>query len=235
MTRLQRTPDYQVIVPGYGMFEGPFMVSDFEFSGEMEEQMAFSATWVPTDASQLVFTPAALMLLHNAARGEVPVTIGGVDLVFAAEIGRVATLGSVLSAKGWNDLLAKMLSGEPEQIRLSIETLAVRGDAQRAIDRWDPADGDLEAYLGAVKSVFSAHVRDKPKKAAARATAKGFPWIEWQEVAFGGLRWSPQTFWSSTFVEFFAANEGLALAKGVKKRIQPPTRERNTELKAKYG
>lgn len=46
--RLQRTPNYQVIVPGYGMFEGPFMVGDFEFSGEMEDPLNFSATWVPT-------------------------------------------------------------------------------------------------------------------------------------------------------------------------------------------
>lgn len=175
------------------------------------------------------------MLLYNAARGEVPVTIGGVDLVFAAEIGRVASLGSVLEVKGWSDLLAKMLSGDPEHIRQSIEVLAVRGNAEKAIDRWDPNDGDLQSYVEAVKAVFSAHVKGTPKKGSAGSTAKGFPWIEWQEVAFGGLRWSPETFWRSTFVEFFAANEGLALAKGVKKRIQPPTRERNAELKAKYG
>ena len=54
--RLQRITNYQVIIPGYGQYEGPFMVGDFEFSGEMEDPLAFSATWVPTDASLLTFT-----------------------------------------------------------------------------------------------------------------------------------------------------------------------------------
>jgi len=57
--RLQRTKVYQIIIPGYGTYEGPFMVADFEFSGEMEDQLAFSATWVPTDAGLLDFTAAA--------------------------------------------------------------------------------------------------------------------------------------------------------------------------------
>ena len=57
--RLQRTDViYQVIVPGYGTFEGPFFVSYFEWSGEMEEKMAFSASWVPLDNSALEFTAA---------------------------------------------------------------------------------------------------------------------------------------------------------------------------------
>lgn len=56
--RLQRQPNYQVIVPGYGTFEGPYMVGDFEFSGDMEDDMAFSATWTPTNNSLLTFTPA---------------------------------------------------------------------------------------------------------------------------------------------------------------------------------
>jgi TP901-1 family phage major tail protein len=57
--RQQRTTNYQIIVPGYGSFEGPFMVGDFEFSGEMEDQLAFSASWVPTDAGALEFTAEA--------------------------------------------------------------------------------------------------------------------------------------------------------------------------------
>ena len=55
--RLQSLTDYQIIVPGYGTFEGEFMISDFEFGGEMEDQMTFSATWAPTGA--LAFTAEA--------------------------------------------------------------------------------------------------------------------------------------------------------------------------------
>ena len=36
----------QVIVPGLGSFTGPWFVSDFEFGGEMEGSMTFSATFV---------------------------------------------------------------------------------------------------------------------------------------------------------------------------------------------
>ena len=58
--RLQAiTVRYQVIVPGYGQFEGPFFIADFEWSGDMEDPLGFSATWVPLDAGQLTFTAAA--------------------------------------------------------------------------------------------------------------------------------------------------------------------------------
>src|SRR5690606_27452211 len=44
----------QVIVPGEGTYAGSWMVSDFEFSGEMEGNMEFSATF--TAAGPLTFT-----------------------------------------------------------------------------------------------------------------------------------------------------------------------------------
>ena len=56
--RLQRRVTYEVIIPGFGTYVGPFAVYDFTFSGEMEEEMGFDGTWRPTDANQLVFTPA---------------------------------------------------------------------------------------------------------------------------------------------------------------------------------
>lgn len=54
--RLQRETNYQVIIPGVGQFEGPFFISDYNNSGDMEDRMAFSATWIPLDASNLTFT-----------------------------------------------------------------------------------------------------------------------------------------------------------------------------------
>jgi len=53
--RLGETHDYQVIVPGYGTFTGPFIITDFAWSGEMEGAMEFSATWKPT--GPLSFAP----------------------------------------------------------------------------------------------------------------------------------------------------------------------------------
>lgn len=47
----------QVVVPGEGMYAGSWMVSDFEFSGEMEGNMEFSATF--SAAGPLAFTAEA--------------------------------------------------------------------------------------------------------------------------------------------------------------------------------
>lgn len=57
--RLQRTDvNYQVIIPGYGQFEGKFFISEFQWSGDMEDQLAFSATFIPLSGDDLQFTPA---------------------------------------------------------------------------------------------------------------------------------------------------------------------------------
>lgn len=55
--RLGTVLNYQVIVPGYGAFEGPYIITDFQFSGEMEGNMDFSATFKPSGA--LTFTAEA--------------------------------------------------------------------------------------------------------------------------------------------------------------------------------
>jgi len=47
--------NYQVVVPGYGTFEGPYAIFELELSGEMEGDMEFSATFRQT--GPLVFTP----------------------------------------------------------------------------------------------------------------------------------------------------------------------------------
>jgi len=44
----------KIIVPGVGTFSGPFFVTDFEASGDMENNMEFSATFVPGDAVTFV-------------------------------------------------------------------------------------------------------------------------------------------------------------------------------------
>lgn len=47
----------QVVVPGVGTFEGSWMVTDFSFSGDVEPNMEFSATFVAADV--LEFEPEA--------------------------------------------------------------------------------------------------------------------------------------------------------------------------------
>lgn len=47
----------QVVVPGDGTYEGSWMVTDFTFSGDVEPNMEFNATFVAADV--LTFTPEA--------------------------------------------------------------------------------------------------------------------------------------------------------------------------------
>lgn len=56
--RLQRRVTYEIIFPGYGTWVGPFAVFNYEASGDMEDPLAFSASWKPTDINSLVFTAA---------------------------------------------------------------------------------------------------------------------------------------------------------------------------------
>lgn len=47
----------EVVVPGEGEYAGPWMVSEFEFEGDMEDDMQFSATF--SAAGPLTFTAEA--------------------------------------------------------------------------------------------------------------------------------------------------------------------------------
>lgn len=53
----------EVIVPGEGTYKGPWMVSDFEFSGEMEGNMEFSASF--SAAGPLTFTAEAIAPVNS--------------------------------------------------------------------------------------------------------------------------------------------------------------------------
>ncbi|WP_425483491.1 phage tail assembly chaperone [Ancylobacter pratisalsi] len=61
------------------------------------------------------------------------------------------------------------------------------------------------------------------------------PWRRWQQFAFGALGWPPAVFWAATLNEFFAAHDGWCEVNGIKKRIDPPSRERLEELQRRYG
>jgi TP901-1 family phage major tail protein len=55
--RLATVSNYQVIVPGYGTFQGPYIITDFQWSGEMEGNMEFQATFKPSGALTFTATP----------------------------------------------------------------------------------------------------------------------------------------------------------------------------------
>lgn len=68
----------QVIVPGEGTYEGWWMVSDFEFSGEMEGNMEFSATFGA--AAALSFTAEAVTPANSLLPSIAGIAKVGVEL-----------------------------------------------------------------------------------------------------------------------------------------------------------
>lgn len=54
--RQQLTKNYQIIVPGWGMFQGPFLIESLNLSGEQEGNMDFEATFRCADGTAIIFT-----------------------------------------------------------------------------------------------------------------------------------------------------------------------------------
>ena len=72
----------EVIVPGEGVYKGRWMVSDFEFEGDMEDDMQFSATF--SAAGALTFTaeagsPANTLLPSIAGIAQVGQTLTAIE------------------------------------------------------------------------------------------------------------------------------------------------------------
>ncbi|MGX9390509.1 hypothetical protein ACWX0K_07150 [Nitrobacteraceae bacterium UC4446_H13] len=108
-----------------------------------------------------------MSLTYNAERGEVPLTVGGVDLVIAAEMGRLATLSGRLNCQSFMDLYTKLAQVELQATMAAVEVLAVRGDPAAALKAMSLVD------LSACQTAFTAaflHHADKPGNGEA---AKG--------------------------------------------------------------
>lgn len=109
-----------------------------------------------------------MSLAYNSERGEVPLTVGGVDLVIAAEMGRLASMSSRLGCQSFADLYLKLVNVELNTVLLGIELLSVKGDAGKAVKSITLRD------LPACKDAFAAallHHADKPKnEEAAKVT-----------------------------------------------------------------
>ena len=77
--------------------------------------------------------PVAHKLPVNEARGEARLMIDDVELVLAAEMGRLAALSSRLQCKSLNDLFIRLSEAEVSATYAAIELLTVRGDALKAL------------------------------------------------------------------------------------------------------
>lgn len=69
----------------------------------------------------------------NGARGEVALRIGSVDLVIAAEIGRLAAVSTALECKSLSDLFNRLSAVEVAAVQTALPLLTVRGDIDTAM------------------------------------------------------------------------------------------------------
>ncbi len=71
----------------------------------------------------------------NEARGEVPLWIGDVPLVLAAEMERLVAVSSRLQCKSMNDLFIRLSGVEAAATWAGIEFLTIRGDVVKAMGK----------------------------------------------------------------------------------------------------
>lgn len=113
-----------------------------------------------------------MSLVCNAERGEVPLTVGGVDLIVATEMRGLAALSSRLGLPGFSDLYAKLASAEINAVMAAVECLAVKGDAAKAVEGMTLAD--LPRCMEAFMKAFTHHAEKASgnEKAAKKEATK---------------------------------------------------------------
>lgn len=109
------------------------------------------------------------MLAYNAERGEVPLHVGGTDLVIAAEIKRLASLSTAMRCQSFFELYSKLAGVEVAATIAAVEALTVRGDATAALNAMTIAD------LPACKDAFAAALLHHAGKQEGNAEAAKSP------------------------------------------------------------
>lgn len=113
-----------------------------------------------------------MSLTYNAERGEVPLTVGGVELVIAAEMGRLAAMSARLACQSFAELYMKLANVELNAVLAGVELLAVKGDPGKASKALTIADlpACREAFTAAL--LFHAKGDDAGNGEAASETAQ---------------------------------------------------------------
>ena len=106
-----------------------------------------------------------MALSANGARGEVTLRVGSVDLVIAAEIGRLAAVSTALDCKSFGDLYQRLLGVEVAATIAGVQHLAVKGDGTRAAAELLLAD--FPSCAMAFAAALSHHLMDAEGKAEA--------------------------------------------------------------------
>lgn len=91
----------------------------------------------------------------NGARGEVALRVGGVDLVIAAEMERLAAVSTALECKSLSELFTRLSAVEVAAVTTALPLLTVRGDASAAAKKLKLKD--FAACADAFNKALSHH------------------------------------------------------------------------------
>lgn len=105
----------------------------------------------------------------NGARGEVALRVGSVDLVIAAEIGRLAAVSTALDCRSFSDLYQRLLGVEVAATMAAVQHLTILGDAGAALAQLRLRD--FPACKDAFAAALAHHLELEPGKADAGAGA----------------------------------------------------------------
>jgi hypothetical protein len=104
----------------------------------------------------------------NGARGEVPLTVGGVDLVIAATMKGLAGTSTALGCQSLADLMLRLSQTEVAATIAAITSLTVRGEKEKALDALSLKD--FPACSEAFAKALAHHFDGEPKNADAAET-----------------------------------------------------------------
>lgn len=104
----------------------------------------------------------------NGARGEVALTVGGVDLVIAATMKGLAAVSTRLGCQSLSDLFLRLTGTEVAAMMAAISLLTVRGNAEEALEKLSLRDSAAcaEAFAAALSHHFAG---DSGNGSAAKA------------------------------------------------------------------
>lgn len=104
----------------------------------------------------------------NGARGEVPLTVGGVDLVIAATMKGLAGTSTAIGCQSLGELFLKIQGVEVATTIAAIGNLTVRGDKDKALEALTVKD--FPACADAFAKALSHHFQGEPKNDEAAET-----------------------------------------------------------------
>jgi len=97
-----------------------------------------------------------MSIRFNPARGEAVAVLGGVELVIAVEMERLAQLQTLANIDDFPTLYARLIGFHLPTVRHALATLVLRGDAKAAAAALTL--NDMAAWIEAITQAFAAHL-----------------------------------------------------------------------------